>query len=262
MSWGSDILVDARSDPARSAAKFALEHSALAFADCHAVEEQLIALGMPLEDIVIFPWGVDLTQFLPRPDSKIRSDLGWENKRVILSARSLEPHYGAEIVVDGFMQAGKHDSALRLLQLGMGSLMDRLSEKLAAAGMQDRVHFAGQVAYDLLPGYYQAADLYVTASQSDGSSISLLEAMASGLPALVSDIPGNREWITEGHSGWFFPVGNAARLSEGILKAFSSSGELESLGQHARQLAETSADWRRSVDRMLAGYQRALGKES
>jgi glycosyltransferase involved in cell wall biosynthesis len=261
MSWGSDILVEAQSDPARSAARFALERSALAFADCHAVEEQLAALGMPVEDIVVFPWGVDLEYFSPRPDRKLRVELGWENKRVILSTRSLEPHYGAEVVLDGFIQAAKRDSALRLLQLGQGSLYDSLQAKLDGSGMADRVHFTGQVTHDRLPDFYRAADLYVTASLADGSSISLLEAMACGLPALVSDIPGNREWVTEGETGWFFPVGSVDHLTQGIIGAFSSAEKLEAMGQHARQVAEARADWRRSIDTMLAGYQRALAKE-
>ena len=65
----------------------------------------------------------------------------------------------------------------------------------------DRVHFGGQVGYDNLPLYYGASDLYLSASHSDGSSVSLMEALASGLPVLVSDIPGNREWISEGKTG-------------------------------------------------------------
>jgi glycosyltransferase involved in cell wall biosynthesis len=261
MSWGSDILIQAQSEPALSAARYALEHSALAFADCHAVKEELAALGMRLEDIVVFPWGVDLQHFSPRPDTQIRADLGWQDERVILSTRSLEPHYGAETVLDGFIQAAIQDPTLRLLQLGQGSLRERLQKKLAEAGMQARAHFAGQVGYDLLPNYYRSADLYLTASRADGSSISLLEAMASGLPALVTDIPGNREWVTEGDTGWFFPVGDAERLATGIASAFSSAGGLESMGQHARQVAETRADWQKSIETMMAGYQRVLDKE-
>ena len=57
---------------------------------------------------------------------------------------------------------------------------------------------------------YRAADLYLSASHSDGSSVSLMEALGCGLPVLVSDIPGNREWVTDGEQGWLFPDGDDA----------------------------------------------------
>jgi glycosyltransferase involved in cell wall biosynthesis len=61
------------------------------------------------------------------------------------------------------------------------------------------------------------ADLYISPSHVDGSSVSLMEALACGLPALVSDIPANQEWVSEGVNGWLFPDGNADILAEKIL---------------------------------------------
>lgn len=258
MSWGSDILVDAQSDPARSAARFTLDHSALAFADCRTVEDELAALGMPIENIVVFPWGVDLEHFSLQPTSPVRAGLNWESMRVVLSTRSLESHYGADVVVDGFIQAAEHDPLLRLIQLGQGSLYEQLEGKLTEAGLTERVHFAGQIGFERLPEYYGAADLYVTASKADGSSISLLEAMASGLPALVSDIPGNREWVKEDETGWFYPVGNRDALAEALRQAFLMEDRFESMGNSARRVVEQRADWNHGVETMLAAYQRVL----
>ena len=76
------------------------------------------------------------------------------------------------------------------------------------SGLEDKVHFAGQVDYVDLPKYYRVAHLYLSASIVDGSSVSLLEAMSCGIPALVSDIPGNREWVVPGRNGWLFPTGD------------------------------------------------------
>jgi glycosyltransferase involved in cell wall biosynthesis len=258
MSWGSDILVDAQAEPARSAARFSLGQSTLAFADCNTVREELASLGMPDERIVVFPWGVDLEHFSPQPTSPVRKRLGWEKMRVVLSTRSLEPHYGAEVVVEGFTLAARQDSSLRLIQLGQGSLQNQLEVKLADTDMKERVHFTGQVDFDRLPEYYNAADLYVTASQADGSSISLLEAMASGLPSLVSDIPGNREWVMEGETGWLFPVGNSQQLAEGLLQAFENVDQLRTMGSQARRVAEKRANWKQSVEIMLSAYERVL----
>jgi glycosyltransferase involved in cell wall biosynthesis len=262
MSWGSDILVDAQTDPARSAARSTLSLSSLAFADCQIVKQELIVLGMPADRIVVFPWGVELDHFSPRTDSSLRAELGWEGKDVVLSTRSLEPHYGVAVVIDGFIKAAVQNLEMRLLLLGRGSLQNRLQEELTEAGMRDRVHFAGQIEHQKLPAYYRAADLYVTASQSDGSSISLLEAMACGLPTLVSDIPGNREWVGEEETGWLFPAGDSGRLSQGLLDAFSEPDLLAEMGEKARQVTQNRADWNHSVEVMLAAYRRFLSEAS
>ncbi len=68
--------------------------------------------------------------------------------------------------------------------------------RIAAAGLEGRVQFAGNVPEDEMVTHFQASDVYISASHSDGSSVSLLQAMACGLPVIVSDIPGNREWVS------------------------------------------------------------------
>ena len=70
-----------------------------------------------------------------------------------------------------------------------------------------------------------------------------MEALACGRPALVSDIPGNQEWIAPDEQGWLFPDGNEDALVEGILQAYRQRGRLAELGQAARRLAEQRADW-------------------
>ncbi len=101
----------------------------------------------------------------------------------------------------------------------------------------ERVCFPGRITQADLPPYYQASNLYVSASHSDGSSVSLMEALASGLPALVSDIPGNREWITPGVS-WLFRDGDDSALADGILEALRQREQMAEMGAAARRLAE------------------------
>jgi len=69
-----------------------------------------------------------------------------------------------------------------------------------------------------LPRVYRSADVYVSASHVDGSSVSLLEALACGKPALVSDIPSNCEWVSPGEQGWLFQDGNANELADRMME--------------------------------------------
>lgn len=261
MSWGSDLLADARRGVRRVAAGFTLGRSAALIADCQAVRQAALALGMRNDRIVVFPWGVDLQHFRPSGPNSLRRDLGWEEAFVVLSTRAWEPIYGVDLVVDGFCRAAAFDRRLRLILLGGGSLAEQLHRKIDQEGVADRVHVAGQVEYDRLPEYYRASDLYLSGSRSDGSSVSLLEAMACGLPALVSDIPGNREWVEPGENGWWFSDGDVEELSDRIAQA-AALDDLASFGQRGRSVAEARADWSRNAGMIHQAYQLALAVDA
>jgi glycosyltransferase involved in cell wall biosynthesis len=258
MSWGSDLLAGARRGVGRAEARFTLGRSAALIADCQAVRQAAIALGMRDDRIVVFPWGVDLGRFHPAKASSLRADLGWGDAFVLISTRAWEPIYGINIIAEGFCRATAVDPRLRLLMLGDGSQAKWLRRKFDDERISDRVHIAGQIDYDRLPDFYHAADLYLSASHSDGSSVSLLEAMACGLPALVSDIPGNREWVEPGKNGWWFSDGDAEGLATAIARA-ASHDELVALGRQARLVAEQKADWSRNAGMIREAYRLAVG---
>jgi glycosyltransferase involved in cell wall biosynthesis len=259
MSWGSDILHTARRNPfARRRVAATLRSARVLIADCETVAAAAVAMGFPRQRIVVFPWGIDLARFSPRAgDGGLRQRLGWQDAFVLLHLRTWEPLYGAETVLRTFLTLAPMQPRLRLLMPGGGRLATRFAKLVEASGFADRVYFAGHVAQEELPAFYNTADLYVSASHSDGSSVSLMEALASGLPALVSDIPGNREWVHPGHEGWLFPVGDAAALADKIIAAMNAH-ELEELGQQARRTAEQRADWTRNKLGLQRAYQLAL----
>jgi glycosyltransferase involved in cell wall biosynthesis len=146
--------------------------------------------------------------------------------------------------------------------LGNGSQASILRQIFHQGGVDERVHFPGQVSQTELPRFYRSADLYLSASHSDGTSISLLEALACGCPALVSDIPGNREWITPGVEGWLFPDSDENALAEAIVQAASDRSHLEQMGKAARRLAEQRADWEKNFPQLFKAYARAQSKSS
>ncbi len=262
MSWGSDLLRGARRGPGRWEARHTLRRSDAFVCDCRAVRSAAMRLGMAEEKIVVFPWGVDLGHFSPRARDGLREHLGWEDSFVLLSTRSWERGYGVEILVGAFLQAANTIPDLRLLMLGDGSLRPRILRMLAEGGAAGRAHLPGQVGYRDLPEHYAAADLYVSASRSDGSSVSLLEAMACGRPALVSDIPGNREWVRPDAEGWWFRDGDARDLARRIEEAHRRRGDLPQRGAQARKTAEARADWAKNFPLLLHAYQIALGREA
>jgi L-malate glycosyltransferase len=199
---------------------------------------------------IIFPWGVDLDHFSP---STLPRQV--EQPFTLLSTRSWEPIYGVDVLAQAFVLAVKQRPDLRLVMTGHGSLAVRLFQVFERAGVTSQVYFPGHVGFAELPGYYRAADLYLSASHSDGSSISLLEAMACGTPVLVSDIAGNREWVEESVQGWLFPDGDVPALAQAILNAVDQRACLAKMGAAARQRAEDRANWKKNFPELLKAYE-------
>jgi len=259
MSWGSDILVDSEKNlPYKLITTYTLNRTAYLLGDCNAVINKAIQFGFPKERIVTFPWGIDLLKFQPGENSELRNQLGWNDKFIILSLRSWEKIYGVEMVVNAFYEAVQQRPDLRLLLLGTGSLKAEIEKIIVEKDLKNLVYLGGVIDQQNLPDYYHGADLYISASYSDGSSVSLMEALGSGLPVLVSDIPGNKEWIDHGYNGWLFKSGSVEDLTQSLLELYERRTKLSNIRLAARITAEDRANWQKNFQNLLRAYQMAL----
>jgi glycosyltransferase involved in cell wall biosynthesis len=174
-----------------------------------------------------------------------------------------------------FVKAARQHPELRLFMLGNGPLAPTIRRIFQQGGVLDQVHFPGQISQEKLPDYYQAADLYISTSHSDGTSISLLEALASGTPVLLSDIPGNREWVHPSPAGredanevriggegvgWLFKDGDVESLTNRILHAIEKRDQLPAMGREARLLAEARGNWEKNFPKLFKAYDIALSE--
>lgn len=260
MSWGSDILVRAQRSPwMRFATNYVLDRTKIFFGDCQTVIEEAMSYGFSEKNAVQFPWGVDLDRFSPdngRISAKMmRDSLGWGGKFVILCNRSWYPIYGVDILAKAFVESQLENPNLRLLLVGEGPQSECIKGILAP--VVDKVHYLGRVETEDMPGIYQAADLFVSPSHSDGSSVSLLEAMACGRPVLVSDIPSNKEWVSPGEAGDLFKDGEPSSLKTKIFK-MANDPQLREYGLNARAIAVRRANWKENFQKLLKAYQRAV----
>ena len=255
MSWGFDLLVNAEKNLInRRHVRFALQRTAVLLDDCQAVSDKAAEYGFPSDRIVTFPWGVDLQTYRPR-DISVPAD---RQTIVLLSTRSMEKLYGCDVIVDAFIKAAGIDEELRLVMLGDGSQKNQLMQHIAIAGINERVSFVGNVPEKEMATYFHASDIYISASHSDGSSVSLLQAMACGLPAIVSDIPGNREWVRGGQTGWLFKDGDRNELVALMIAAAHSPQQRSTFGVKARATIVERADWQKNSYKLMDAYQMAI----
>jgi glycosyltransferase involved in cell wall biosynthesis len=260
MSWGSDLLVDANRDAAHQwVTAFTLRAADGLLCDCDAVRRKVDEFVPSYSGRIIqFPWGVDLDLFAPAADrDSVRRDLGLHDGLIVLSTRLWEDFYGIDTVLESVARAMQRVPGvpLRLVLLGDGSRAAQVREFLAARGLRAVVDTPGIVSHDRLPEYFKAADVYLSCARSDGASISLLEAMASGIPVVVTDSPSNREWVDGLPGGWPAAVDDADAFANGLVHfAEMPADERRRIGARNRQVASERANWPLNVTRLFDAY--------
>jgi L-malate glycosyltransferase len=253
-SWGYDLVKDADSSKwMQWVTRYTLKRSAFFTSDANVTRDKAVAFGMNPENIVVFPWGVNIERFAPKTSK--RSNV---QTLTLFCSRTWEPIYGVDVLAKAFVKVASVNPDVNLIVLGGGSQGANIRQILMNGGVMERVHFGGQVGQRDLPRWYHMADIYISPSHVDGSSVTLMEALASGLPCLVSDIAGNKEWVEDGVNGWLFRDGDVDDLAEKILFAIKSRRSFKKIGEAARKTAEEKADWSKNFGKLLDAYERIL----
>jgi len=263
MSWGFDLMEYIHLGKWwQWVTRYTLKRSTFFTSDAMVTRNTAVEYGMDPEHTVVFPWGVNLEHFTPKnwqTNKRENSEtVQQENVFTLFCNRSWETRYGVDVLAKAFVKVAASRPDVSLMLLGGGSQVNRLRQILLQGGALDRVQMPGHVSQTELPRWYHWADVYISPSHVDGSSVSLMEALASGLPCLVSDIPANKEWVTEGENGWLFPDGDANALASKILLAIAQRDKLPEIGRAARVVAEARADWRKNSEILMQAYQQAL----
>lgn len=254
MSWGFDLMEYIhRGKWWQWVTRYTLERSTFFTSDAQVTRNIAVDYGMNPEKTVVFPWGIDLRHYTAKTWSPVT-----DNSFTLFCNRAWEPRYGVDVLARAFVRVAASRPDVSLLLLGGGSQAARIRQILLSGGAHDRVHFGGQVSQKDLPRWYHMADLYISPSHVDGSSVSLMEALACGLPCLVSDIPANKEWVTDGENGWLFPDGDADALAARILQAIEKREALPGIGKAARTIAEQRANWQKNIQKLFKAYETTL----
>jgi glycosyltransferase involved in cell wall biosynthesis len=257
-AWGSDLLLAAGRDPwQRARARFALTRAALVLCDAENLAAAARRAGAPPAIVRAIPWGVDRDLFRPQAARQ---------KGLVLSTRMHEPVYDLPTVIEGCARLLETHAHAQAVFAGDGSRRAELERHAAARLPAGRYRFVGRLTPTELATWLARAEAYVSASHSDSTSQSLLEAMAAGAVPVVSDIPGNREWVTAESAGWF-AIGDAEGLARGLRRVLDDPAWAEAARRRGAEIVARRGDWRVNlarIERLLeaAAAQRALPEEA
>jgi glycosyltransferase involved in cell wall biosynthesis len=262
--WGSDIQIFPKKYfPLKPLVVYSLEKADIVVLDSDVQRNAAIKLGCAPEKIVKFPW-VDLKGIESSENQrlKIRTEYGWtEDEVVVISMRSHRPVYGVGYLIDAIPHIARKNQNVKFLILGEGPLTKVFETKAKPFVDSGTVRFVGSVSHDKVADFLSAADIYVSTSFSDGTSASLLEAMACNLAPVVTEIDGNKEWITNSSNGLLFPVADSQNLAEKILLLAKERALREKLRTRAEETVKARVDWQqnmqeltRLIEKRIAAY--------
>jgi len=208
-------------------------------------------LGIVSEKISIIPMGVDEVFLKEGKERKIESNRG---PFIVLSNRNLLPIYNISLLIRAVPLILKEEPGTKFLIAGDGSEKENLEREVENLNLCGSVQFLGRVPHREMPNLLAQSDIYVSASPYDGTSVSLLEALASGTFPVVTDIPANREWIVDGDNGFLVPKENESLLAKKIVEAIRDRRLLGEAFDKNRIIVKERACWEEIVNKITQLY--------
>jgi glycosyltransferase involved in cell wall biosynthesis len=258
--WGSDLyLHPQRLRAAAWLARQALRRADLVTADSRDLVAQAVAFGAEPGRVEVIQWGVEFSVFHPAANREaLRRQLGWEAGPVILSPRGLERVYNLGVIIAAFAELRRRQPAARLVLRAYNANLEyqaELEQQIERLGLGQSVEWIGVLEpWEKTALLYQAADVAVSVPSSDGTPVSVLEAMACGVPVVASDLPSLREWIEERRSGRLVAPGDVKALANALDCLLSDPATALGYAQEARKIVRSRADHHLEMTRMLTLY--------
>jgi glycosyltransferase involved in cell wall biosynthesis len=246
---GSDLLVDAQGAwEQRWFVRHALRRATLITAVTRDLMHRVVRMGIPAERVLIHQYGVDTSVFTRPPDP------GTRRPGRVVSTRRFEWKYNVFHLIRALPGVRARVPDVEVVLAGDGPDRQALEALIRELGVEAAVTLAGHVAHEAIPALLQSAAVYVSTAVTEGASLSLLEAMACGVFPVVTDIPGNREWVTDDENGFLVPVNDVEALADRIATAFEQPALRQAAASRNFDLIRRRGDYRRNMTKMEAVY--------
>jgi glycosyltransferase involved in cell wall biosynthesis len=225
------------------------------------VQEELKSIGIPQSKICHIPNGViipDEASYDPAVKQKYRSILGLNYKKIVVYVGRLSSEKNLDTLLYAWKQIHNDNSDAHLLILGTGGGFRNVEAETRQLAddlmLNDSVHFIGHV--DNVTSYLLAADIFALISSSEGMSNALLEAMASGIGIIASNIPGNAYLIYNERDGLLVEPRDTDRTAKVLNRLLKDHTLAEGLGKSVRQKAILEYSIDSVADRYIEVYKR------
>lgn len=186
----------------------------------------------------VIPTGMDLEPYRLADGDALRSRMGWQGEKVLVSTGRLAQEKNWPILLKAAQRVHSTHPELRVVLIGDGPEKEDLQELASGLGIADRVTFTGEIPFEEVTAYLKAADIFGFASTTETQGLVTMEAMAAGLPVVAVDASGTRDIVDNGEQG-FLVRNDADALAASIKRLLDSPVEMQALGKRALQKAKS-----------------------
>lgn len=253
---GSDIFEQAENQPLfKHINNFVFRRADMINAGAIHAANVVKQYGVPDSKIEVFPEGIDLSVFAQSED-----DPGIDQP-VIICNRRFSHVYNTRLFVEAMPAIKRGLPDARFIMIGDGDLKSEIENLIREKGMEDEVEMHSEIPNSQMPDFLRRSSIYVSPSFSDGTSVSLLEAMAMGCFPVVTDIPTNREWVTDGDNGFIVPVDRPDILAEKVVHAFKERRLRAKAKKNNLAIIKSKAEEGYIMDTLVAWYRKMIAEK-
>ena len=214
--------------------------------DCEYVRKKIcLDFEYPIERTLVMPFGCDLETF------KWTSIRDFQKPKFLVTRNWTKLHSNS-LILEAMQILHERKIDFECVFLGDGPELEEARKRFRNSSLSAKIEFRGATSTLEMARLMQNSNIYVSASSSDGSSVSLMEAMASGMVCVTSDFPSNLEWVIDNETGFLFRNGSSDSLADvlsGILEKTPS--ELRIIGRMGQEIAVNRADWKKNREIFL-----------
>ena len=248
-----------------TAERFAAKYCDRIYAVAQAMIDQCVAARVaPLEKYQVVYSGMDTSAFAnARRDPELRKSLGIPEKaQVVVTVARLFPMKGYEEVVPAAALLAKEFPELHFLPVGDGPMFDELQKQIASLGLSDRFHFAGLVPPHKVADYIAQGDLLWHLSLREGLPRAVVQALASGIPAIGYKLDGTPEVVIDGVTGYVTSPQDIEAVAARSRELLADPELRRKMGKNGQALVLERFDWHRMADILEKEYYRLLDEKS
>lgn len=216
--------------------------------------------GLEHSQIKHTPFGIDINKFKPGSGQERKEEI------VFGTVKFLEDKYGIDVLLKAYalFKTNNPDTPSTLIIVGDGSKENDLKTLASQLNIYQDCNFMGYQPHANIPAILQSFDVYLALSRYDSESfgVAILEASATGLPVIVSDVGGLPEVVVDQETG-LIVESESTEQTAAAMKTLAKDTDLRlNLGNNGRKRVEKWYNWEHSVDKMISIYDRIISTSS
>ena len=221
---------------------------------------ELLDWGIDEKKVRLVPNGVDSTAFSPKDPVNTKEDLDFiSNMKHVLFVGRLAPVKGVEYLIQAIPAVIKGFKRVHFVIVGDGDSTHALQKLAEQLKINEYINFVGRQPHEKIAEYMAISDILVLPSLSEGLPVTVLEAMACGLPVIATRVGGIPEIVLDGVTGYVVPPKSPKEISDKISLLLKNPNQCKAMGQSGKDLLEKlDLSWKNAAKKTLEIYQDIL----